>query len=204
MDGNNGTQFYTYSSNAQFETALTIAFNATTGQQYWAKKLGIYSNYGTELILVGDDLLFCSISLALTGNGYYRGFVLNQNSLNLGSLGVVRVNSTTGDYISHASLIGTGTTYGCGDAATQGNDALFALQGISYNNAYSTTTAVSLIRVDGQNNFNHIYTLTGTLGAEFFPSNANGCFGSKQRKLSIRGHGRRGWSWILFPARRLR
>ena len=164
VDGNNATEFYTYSSGSPlYKAALTMSLNISTGQENWKKRLGLYPTDGYEILLTDNDLIFCGST-----HSYSSGFVLNQTSLNMGSIGIVRINSSTGDYISHASLLGSGTAHGCGDSVSSGNDAFLVLQGVSYlNGQYSASTAITLVKLDRQNNFNHVYTVSNADFGDF-------------------------------------
>jgi len=164
VDVNNATEFYRYSSSYSFgQSALTMSLNISTGQENWKKRMGFYPIDGNEILLTDNDLIFCGST-----HSYSQGFVLNQASLNMGSIGIVRINSSTGDYISHASLLGSGTVHGCGNSDSSGNDAFLVMQGVSYlNGQYSASTAITLVKLDRQNNFNHVYTISNADFGDF-------------------------------------
>ena len=78
-----------------------ISLNLTTGSEEWLNPNGpgrIY-NWKTNdatLAILDDEIIFCG---APEG-----GFYLNSATINLGSLGFVSFNATTGTYNSHSSI----------------------------------------------------------------------------------------------------
>ena len=166
VDGNNITQFYSTDRTQQylqFNAVLTYAINSTTGENIWSQYLGIPSYY-KKIVVNENSVTFCT-SVAATS--WVSGFFVNSSTLNVGVLGFIKVNASTGAYESHTAIAGSGISTGCGNLYSEQNEIYGTAQRISYSNGNFalSNNHLSVIRLDSQNNIYNIYTIqTGNSG----------------------------------------
>ncbi|MDA0842346.1 MAG: hypothetical protein O3B67_00080 [archaeon] len=155
-----------FSNSISFERSYMVSMNLSTGAEDWLKAYGpgriqnwVYTD--ATLAILGDEIIFC-------GSPQGGQFYLNSSTINLGSLGFVSFNATTGNYVSHSSVYSNSYTGSCNSVVQYDSKLYYTLSYLSKSGSspyqYSVLSA-TLLSLDSSNNLDHIYTLSGAIGS---------------------------------------
>ena len=140
-----------------FDDVFTFVLNSSQGNPLWMSKTGVTKVGYSRTIAHGDYVYLCG-----GGAGY-----VNSTSLNIGSMGIIKLSKYSGQYVSHIAASGsTSPSGGCSNMFSDGNQIFLSLTqaSLSGNQLSYSSSQFSVVRLDNNSNFNLVYTLGAPLG----------------------------------------